>query len=476
MTSIDSMTTGKIRDVINLIEPDTEADPAGVLAALLSQASCYLGNYLHLDDGGRMRPVIIDTLLIGPTNKGRKGTALGAASRVFDIAAPDFLSTHEVSGAKSGSGIIAAYVKRRDAAQEAQLTSIEAGRDYEGIDPKDARMFLVEEEYASVLKSGKRDATLQAVMRKTWDGADLQNMTKDGGVIRRPVFVIHGHVSPTEFRHNLHSADVAGGSFNRLLCVSVIRSKKLKKRHRINKENQEAAGVLLGRGLAFAQKLETISLSDDAIDLFDDGLSDEIEAYGEGMPIVESFVGRAEEYTSRVAALYAALDEREEIGVLDVKAAWNFVKFCLQSITDVLQGSEGSNESRIRAVLRKNPQGVRATELLRATGLNAAAIENAVANMDDVSLITIPSGNRGGRPSKVYTLIEDAQAADDVDTEADEGEEGLEEGQEPDDASEGQEEASVPNPASQPDDWEYPEPEYKREGDDGGNDFAALMN
>lgn len=471
MTAVDTMTTGKIRDVINLIEPDTEADPVGVLAALLSQASCYLGNTLRLDDGGRTRPVIIDTVLIGPTNKGRKGTALGAATRVFDLAAPDFLGTHEVSGAKSGAGIIGAYVKRRDSAQDAQLTAMESGREYEGVDPRDSRMFLVEEEYASVLKSGKRDATLQAVMRKTWDGADLQNMTKDGGVIRRPVFVIHGHTSPTEFRHNLSSADVAGGSFNRLLCVSVMRSKKLKKRHRINPENQEAAGTILAKGLEYAAKLETITLSDDAIDLFDDGLSDEIEGYGEGMPIVESFVGRAEEYTSRVAALYAALDGRDEIGVLDVKAAWNFVQFCLQSITDVLQGSEGSNESRIRAVLRKNPNGVRATELLRATGLNAAAIEDAIDNMDDVSLITLPSGARGGRPSKFYTLI--SQGDDETPQEPVDELDDEDDGQEPEEDQEEPETAAVPSQAGQVTSIVNGAGEL---ADDTDNDFAALLN
>lgn len=470
MTDYEAMTTGKIREIIRLVEPDTEADPRGVLLAMLSQISSYVGDTLYLDDSGRIRPLIIDTLLIGPTNKGRKGTALAASTRVFNIASPDFLAQHEVSGAKTGAGIIGAFVKRRDAAKNAQIESLESGREYDGIDPGDTRMFLVEEEYASVLKSGKRDATLQGVMRKTWDGADLQNMTKDGGVIRKPVFVIHGHVSPTEFRHNLSSADVAGGSFNRLICGSVIRSKKLKKRHRIDQENLKMAGEILGEGLDFAKTLDTIALSDSAIDLFDDGLSDEIEGYGEGLPVVEAFVGRAEEYVCRIAAIYAVIDQRKEIKVLDVKAAWNLVKYCLQSITDILQGSEGSNESRIRAVLRKNPDGVTGTVLLKATGLNAAAIQDAVDEMADVQTIVVPAkGSKGGRPSTLYVLVEPSEGED----AADDGQAAVDDLDDAEDQEPENEAQTVPR-----------QPKGVRSIVDGngelrqdaGNDFANLLN
>lgn len=411
MTNVQTMATGRIREVIDLVEPETEADPVGVLAALLSQASCFLGDKLILDDGGRRTPVSLWTLLIGPTGKGRKGTAYGMAARVMDKAAPDFLSAHETSGASSGAGIINAFVRRRDGALEAMRECQEAGKEYDGLHPGDSRMLLVEEEYATVLKRGKRDATLQGVMRKAWDAQDLQNMVKDGGVIRSPHFVIHGHITAKEFRDNLSSTDVAGGSYNRMLCVSVLRSKRLGKRHRIDEDAIRQAGSTLRHGLTEAARIGSIDFSDEAIDLFDDSLTEEIEEYGADDETIQDFLPRAEANVGRVAALYAALDGRDEIEVADVRAAWNFVRYCLDSIADVMGAPEDDNVSKVVRVLRQHPEGLKSRELQRMTkvvGPELALIVEAHPN------ITVETISTGGRPAKVHRWVE--ETADEPET------------------------------------------------------------
>ncbi|WP_274911830.1 DUF3987 domain-containing protein [Streptomyces sp. WZ-12] len=407
---VEGMTVGKVREILDLVMPETEADPAGVLAALLSQVSCMVGDKVMLNIGGREMPVSVWTLLIGATGKGRKGTAYGMAARVCNVACPDFLTDHESSGASSGSGIIRAFVKRRESALAAMRDAEENGREYAGLSVTDTRMLLVEAEYETVIKRGKRDATLQGVMRKAWDGADLQNMVADGGVLRSPRFVVHGHSTPRGFRDNISATDVAGGTYNRMVIQHVTRSKRLSMRHVINEDSIKEAGAILARAVAFTGGIDEITLSEEAIDLFDDGLRDEIDEYRCEDEYIEDFLPRAVENVWRVGAIYALINLRDEISVADIEAAWSFVRHGLDSVAHIMgEGADmvsgETEEDKILKVLRRNPGGITGTDIFKLTGVPARYTKAWAEKRDDIDMWRGLGSLSGGRKPTMFRLM-----------------------------------------------------------------------
>src|SRR4051794_17976336 len=72
------------------LEPTTEADPAGILATLVSATSVMVGNGPRLQIGDSRHSLAVWTLLCGRTAAGRKGTAEAVARRVLTEAEPGF--------------------------------------------------------------------------------------------------------------------------------------------------------------------------------------------------------------------------------------------------------------------------------------------------------------------------------------------------------------------------------------------------
>ncbi|WP_436776065.1 DUF3987 domain-containing protein [Yinghuangia sp. YIM S09857] len=397
------MSTGALLTAIKAVEQHTEADPVGVLAALLSITSCALSRP-RLIIGQKRHPLGVWTLLVGETGRGRKGTALGMARELMDGAYPDFMDLHEAMGITSGAGVIKYLAERQGEAAEAAADADERGETPAGLNPNDGRVIFLEEEYVTVMNRAKRDGSLSGVLRQAWDGNTLASMTaKNGARVSGAHVVIHGHTVPREFRTAISGTDIQGGTYNRLLTFHVQRSRRLPIGHTIPSRALETAHDALRAGLGFARKVKRVGFSSTALDLLNGELREEIESWDEGDDTVRAFANRADVQVMRIAALYALMDQRRQIEPRDLRAAWALVRYALESVAHLMgAGAADGLEARIRTlVVQAGATGIKSAELYRKLGrlADSAAIATAIDAMPEVTRET----RRGaGRPSTIY--------------------------------------------------------------------------
>jgi hypothetical protein len=218
-------------DLVRLIEPHTEADPA----ALLLQAAVMFGNVVgrtaHFTVEGDRHHLNLFVALVGDTAKGRKGTSEGRARAPFRMVDESWTAGRIVEGLSSGEGLI---YQVRDAIEKLQPVK-EGGRviDYQTVieDPGivDKRLLVIESELASTLRVMAREGnTVSPVIRRAWDGHDLQVLTKNSPArATAPHVSIVGHITSDEPRRYLDRTEAGNGFANRFLFCCVRRSKLL---------------------------------------------------------------------------------------------------------------------------------------------------------------------------------------------------------------------------------------------------------
>ena len=170
---------GWIGDLVELACRESEADPAAVLTTLLAQAGAVFGQTASVSVGETKHHPCIFAVLVGASSRARKGTSKYPVERIFNEAeqllqqrsfkveplkiAPGPLS--------SGEGIIFAIRDQSEAVDDTGAP----------IDPgvTDKRLFVVEEEFGSVLNMKHRDGnTLSTTLRLLWDGRTVEPLIK----------------------------------------------------------------------------------------------------------------------------------------------------------------------------------------------------------------------------------------------------------------------------------------------------------
>jgi hypothetical protein len=212
-TLSDAALHGAAGEMVKLVAPHTEADPAAILVQLLAVFGATLGPGPHFLAGNDRHQAIIHPLIVGRTNNGAKGTALALVETIRNYALPDF-SACIASGLSSAEGLIE------------HVRDPSGMPDDKKFDPgvTDKRLLIKESEYKSVLVRMRRDGnTLAQTLRDSWDCRTLRTLTRRHNRLTatQPHIVVIGHVTPREFRATLQDSDISGGSVNRLLiCLS----------------------------------------------------------------------------------------------------------------------------------------------------------------------------------------------------------------------------------------------------------------
>ena len=210
----DAALYGTAGDIVKLVTPHTEADPAAILVQLLAEFGATLGSGPHFTAGNERHQAIIHPLIVSRTNNGAKGTSLAVVEAIRKLAVLTFEGC-TTSGLSTAEGLIELV---RDPSGDP-----DDEKNYDlGVDDK--RLLVKESEYKSVLVRQRREGnTLGQIMRDTWDCKTLRTLTRKHNKLTatRPHIVIIGHVTPGEFRATLEDSDLSGGSVNRLLiCLS----------------------------------------------------------------------------------------------------------------------------------------------------------------------------------------------------------------------------------------------------------------
>ncbi|GHF38724.1 hypothetical protein GCM10010218_19930 [Streptomyces mashuensis] len=399
MSAFKTMNYGPLGEAVEAAMPYTEADPIGVYAALLAQFSSAISRTVTTDKG---RPVVLWTVLAGRSAIGRKGYAYGTSRQILNGGISRYVSARTVSGIASGPALVDLLFTL-----EMETLGTEGGID--------GRALIVEEEWATVLKRAKKCATFSPLLRTAWDGKPISNKTKDGTQeVSRPLLGLHAHITPGEWAKYVSASEALGGSFNRILPVTVERSKRLS----YSANTTAPASQKLAEAYRWAcAEQRVMELTKAAEDRFDQ-LRDEIEERLITLPeSISCYLERSEEQVVRVASVLTAAEMKTRVSKRALEAAWAFVQYSMASaeklVRDAATASAGTRigktleESIIDALTRFGGRAT-STQILRVLGTraNAAGLKAAVEGMDQVKTWSEKTTPGRGAPTIYYELVD----------------------------------------------------------------------
>lgn len=402
----DAVWHGLAGEIVAALDPVTEADRVALLATLLAAVGNIVGADPHWSVSGRRHGLRLFPVLVGPTSKGRKGTAWGAIRPMLRIAAETWLGQQVASGLSSGEGLIWAVrdpiTKKEPIKERGRVTDYEEVTVDHGVDDK--RLFAIEEEFASLLKvMGRETNILSAVVRQAWDDGDLRTLTKTNPARATGAHItILGHITQDELLRYLDSTEAANGFANRFLWLCVKRSKALP-------DGGELAPTVLAE---LASKLgEVFEASRDITLIERDAAAAAMwrTVYGPlsegGYGLMGAVLSRAEAQVMRLAAIYAVLDRVDRVGVAHLEAAlalWEYAEASAHYIFGDALGDPVADT--ILSALRKAGPLTR-TDLFGLFGRHVSG-----SRLDRALLTLLTSGkvtreqdrDTGGRPREVW--------------------------------------------------------------------------
>lgn len=325
----DKARHGIMGEILDLVSPHTEADPAGILATTVATFSCMIGTGRKVT-GPITQPINCWFILMGETGIGRKGTADNVVASFMSEVDEYFWENCRTPSLSTGEGLT--YSVR-----DIKLLDMGVGENYEmeeGLPNVESikQMLVTSTEFAGVM-SKSQGGTLGPVLRDAWDGKNLAIHTKDAYHSTQPHITVIGHVTPTEFGSKLKSHDMAGGTYNRFLPVFVEMPHELPWPER--PEDYEARLKEIEERLREAVNLGTVEgkvqFGEEAKDFYVKEIYPEYNDTRNDSETMKQFTTRRLPYVMRVAAVYALMNHREEISKEDLEAAKAVVDYSIES-------------------------------------------------------------------------------------------------------------------------------------------------
>lgn len=393
---------GLAGEIVCVIEPHTEADPAALLIQLLVGFGSLVGRGPYTAVEADRHGVNLFAALVGVSAKGRKGTSWGQIRRVLEGVDPEWSRGRVQSGLSSGEGLIWSV---RDQIEKQQPRK-EGGRvvEYQTVveDPgvTDKRLLALEPELASTLRVMGRDgSTLSPLIRQAWDTGDLRVLTKNSPAVSTGAHIsIVGHVTRDELLRYLNSTEAANGFANRFLWVCCKRSKQLPEGGNIREVD---FGPLVRRLSHFVETARTagrLERDDQAREIWRKVYGD----LSEGKPgLFGSVTGRAEAQVLRLSLIYALLDGASIIRsehLLAALAVWEYAEASARYIFGDAVGNSVADQ--ILKALRKEIDGLARTEIRDLFGRHCkgSEIDAALRVLSETGLAYNEHEQTSGRP------------------------------------------------------------------------------
>ena len=395
---------GLIGDTVRTIAPGSEASPAAIFAHCLSGYGALVGKETRAMVGTAPHPARINTLVVGRTSKGRKGTAYRAVEHGV-VTADDMFQGRVMEGLSSGEGLI--WQVRDPIYKMMALTKGEPPEEV-CIDPgvEDKRLWVVESEFATVLRVMQREGnTLTAIMRRAWDRDDLRTLTKNSPAVATGAHIaVTGHVSKTELLRYLDRTELANGLANRFLFFASERARLLPDGEVVDEDALASVAARLRLARDWAREPRVLVRDDAATAIWH-------EVYpaltGERPGMFGEATGRAEAQVLRVSGLYAALDCSALIRAEHLLAALAIWRYCEQSARWVFGDATGDPVAdAILAALRRVSPLMR-TEISDLLGRHAqrSRIDQALGLLLTAGLARFERIATGGRDREAWHAV-----------------------------------------------------------------------
>ena len=399
-----AMFTGVAGDIVAAIEPHTEASPVALLAQLLVSAGNAAGRHVYYVHEADRHYANLFVALVGETAKARKGTSWGHVDRVMRSADAEWAAKHIIGGLSSGEGIIHAL-------RNVPLADIPLGDEGELL--RDKRLLAREGEFASVLAQKARDGNiLSMVLRDGWDGGTLGTLTKNSPERATDTHLsMIGHITQAELVKSLSSVDAHNGYANRFLFVATQRARLLPHGGDLEAIERATAPHIsrLRQVLLAAREPRRIAHDADAFTLWEQ----EYERLSSGHPgLFGAVTARAEAQVTRLALVYALLDQARAITVEHLGAALALWRFCEASALYIFGDRLGdaTADSILDALRTSGTNGLTRTALYEHFGHNTASskIDSALGVLSAAGLarmlLSASTGEKGRPPERWVAL------------------------------------------------------------------------
>jgi len=385
---------GLVGDIVQALEPNTEADPVALLLHLLVGVGNLWGRGPHFRVGGAKHYTNLNAVLVGATSSSRKGTAKADTFTILRGVDPTWADECVMSGLSSGEGVI---FHVRDP----------QGKD-EGV--PDKRVMVLEPEFASVLRVASRDGnTLSAILRQAWDSGRLRVMNKNSPVRATGAHIsIIGHITKDELLANLTATDKANGFANRFLWLCVKRSKLLPDGGDWSRVDVADLTRRLTEAVNFARRVEEVKRDAEAAAMWR-AVYRELSRDRPGM--LGAITSRAEAQTMRLAMIYALLDNSYLVRRPHLEAALELWRYCEESARFIFGDALGNKlADRILQALKTHPDGLTRAELAGYFSRNrsSAQIGAALRILGEHGLVRREMQQSGGRPAERWFALSQA--------------------------------------------------------------------
>jgi hypothetical protein len=381
---------GLAGDAVRLLEPHTEADPAGLLVCLLAAFGNAVGPGPHAIADAAAHPARLNAVLVGETARSRKGTAQANVDKVMALADPGWFANHLPGGLGSGEGLIATV---SDANQE---------------ESPDKRVLVVEPEFARVLAvAGREGNTLSAILRQAWDSGNLRVVTRKNPLRASGAHIsVIAHITVEELVRSLTKTEMANGFANRFLFVLVRRSKLLPRGGSLDPAALDHLAVQVAAAIKRAQGIHLLRRSPAAEDLWETAYRGFADAPA---GLAATVTARPEANTLRLSVAYALLDGSDVIQLDHLEAALAVWRYCEQSASYVFGDALGDEvaDRLLEAVRSAGEQGLDGTEQRDLFSRHAGGkrLETARALLERRDLIVTQTEETGGRPRLVSRAV-----------------------------------------------------------------------
>lgn len=378
---------GLAKDVVDVLDPTTEADPAAILFTFLSGVGCMVGPDSHFRLGGRAVPPRLNTVIVGDSGFARKGTAQSDVEQILRHVEPQFFDVNKVDGIASGPAL-AKFVK-----------TLEIGS--ANSTHPDKRAWVVEEEFVNILRAPTGTNSLSAVLRKVFDSGSINNMTKKAPIMLRDAHVcVTGHITMEEFAAATPRVDKVNGFVNRFMFCCVKMSKVLPAgAARLAPSDLERLSTEVSDVISYAKRGHNIQMAVTAMHEFDDFRKEFISEWQNRRGEFAASVRRADVHVLRLAVLYALLDHKNIIEYPHMVAAMAVWDYAMQSARYVFNEMDDKADMRklVAALSMAGPQGMRSKERCNLFGGNSErqreAEEKAIA-AGHIIMVQVPTGRR----------------------------------------------------------------------------------
>jgi hypothetical protein len=394
---------GPVGEFIRAVEPHTEATAAGILAHLLPAIGTLVGPGPYTF-GGTKQPARINTVLVGPTSTGRKGTALYPVDCLMNRVSAVFWAEQRVGGLSTGEGLINKVADIRtwnDETESYDVTIVEK------------RLYVVEEEFSKVLAQLRRDGNiLSQVLRESFDSGRLSVMTRANPIHAHGAHIsITGHITPEELHDRFNHVEMANGFGNRFLWFAVKSDKMLPKCAEIPEAIYAGLEERLV-DLANNTPPGHVPLASASMEVWENEL---YPALREDKPgFAGALLPRGSSIVLRLALLYCLLDPPPPGGAsrvilpVHLDAAMAIWSYCEQSVQQLF-GKRGRTvlERKLLELLSAGPMS-KDTINNHLSPSQKAEVNTALANLEAAKLIRKRKQEQDGpgRPATVWERVQ----------------------------------------------------------------------